>query len=112
MQKRLSGNLHVTCCFLSHACVPKMNNRYCRLFIYLSCLQMNAETYFITLREIQEKIAPVLNPGDIQFCQVKEEMSDVMARHESQHESRWGDKVDQQNEKNVEIKSETEKECN
>jgi len=82
------------------------------LLIYFCCLQMNAETYFITLREIQEKIAPVLNPGDIQLCQVKEEMSDVMVRHEGQHESRWGDKVDQQNEKNVEIKSETEKECN
>jgi len=78
----------------------------------LAEVKMNAETYFITLREIQEKIAPVLNPGDIQLCQVKEEMSDVMVRHEGQHESRWGDKVDQQNEKNVEIKSETEKECN
>lgn len=68
-------------------------------------LQMNAETYFITLREIQEKIAPVLNPGDIQVGQVKEEMSDGMVKHESQHESRWGDKVDQQDEKNVEIKN-------
>jgi hypothetical protein len=26
-------------------------------------------------------------------------------KHESQHESRWGDKVDQQDEKNVEIKN-------
>jgi ribosome-associated protein YbcJ (S4-like RNA binding protein) len=71
---------------------------------------MNAETYFITLHEIQEKIAPVLNPGDTQVAQAKEEISDVMVRHDGQHESRWGDKVDQQDEKNVEIKS--EKECN
>lgn len=98
---------------LSHACVPKLkDNRYCRLFMYLCYLQMNAETFFITLREIQEKIAPVLNPGDIQLCQVKKDMSDVMVRYESQHESRWGDKVDQQDEKNVEVKSETEKDCN
>jgi ribosome-associated protein YbcJ (S4-like RNA binding protein) len=71
---------------------------------------MNAETYFITLREIQEKIAPVLNPGDIQVAQMKEEISEVLVKHEGQHESRWGDKVDHQDDKNVEIKS--DKECN
>jgi hypothetical protein len=80
---------------------------------------MNAETYFVTLREIQEKIAPVVNPGDIQVIQMdsrdmKEETSDVMVKHENQHESRWGDKVDHQDEKKkVEtIKSETAMECN
>lgn len=96
---------------LTHTYVPEMEgSKYSRLFMCLWLLQMNAETYFITLREIQEKIAPVLNPGDIQVGQVKEEMSDGMVKHESQHESRWGDKVDQQDEKNVEIKTATEKE--
>jgi hypothetical protein len=81
---------------------------------------MNAETYFLTLREIQEKIAVVVNPGDIQVIQmdsrdVKEEtLSDVIVKHENQHESRWGDKVDQQDEKKkVEtIKSDNAMDCN
>jgi hypothetical protein len=80
---------------------------------------MNAETYFVTLREIQERIVPVLNSGDIQIVQMdsrdmkQETLSDVMVKHEGQHESRWGDKVDQKDEKKkVEtIKSETAMEC-
>ncbi|XP_023715067.1 cell division cycle and apoptosis regulator protein 1 isoform X3 [Cryptotermes secundus] len=83
-------------------------------------IKMNAETYFATLREIQEKIAPVVNTGDIQVVQMdsrdmKEETSDVMVKHENQHESRWGDKVDHQDEKKKKvetIKSETAMECN
>jgi hypothetical protein len=81
---------------------------------------MNAETYFVTLREIQEKIVPVLNSGASQIIQIssrdmkEDTLSDVMVKHESQHESRWGDKVDQQDEKKKKtetIKSETAMEC-
>lgn len=77
---------------------------------------MNAETFFVTLHEIQEKIVPVLNSGDVQIVHmdIKDEtLSDIVVKHESQHESRWGDKVDRQDEKKkVEtIKSETAMEC-
>jgi hypothetical protein len=80
---------------------------------------MNAETYFVTLREIQEKIVPVLNSRDIQIVQMdsrdmkEETLSDVMVKHENQHESRWGDKVDQHDEKKTieTIKSELAMEC-
>ncbi|KAJ4444202.1 hypothetical protein ANN_05992, partial [Periplaneta americana] len=71
----------------------------------LAEVKMNAETYFITLREIQEKIAPLLNPEDIQVVHMdsrdmkEETLSDVTGKHESQHESRWGDKVDQNGDK-------------
>jgi hypothetical protein len=83
-------------------------------------LQKNAEAYFVTLHEIQEKIAPVVNLRDIQVIRMdsrdmkEEKLSDVMVKHENQHESRWGDKVDQQDEKKkVEtIKSDTAMECN
>jgi hypothetical protein len=80
---------------------------------------MNAETYFVTLREIQEKIVPVLNSGASQIVQInsrdmkEDTLSDVMVKHESQHESRWGDKIDQQDDKKKTetIKSETAMEC-
>jgi hypothetical protein len=78
--------------------------------------QINAETYYVTLREIQEKIAPVVSPGDIQVIQMdsRDMKEEVIVKHENQHESRWGGKVDQQDEKKkVEtIKSETAMECN
>ena len=60
---------------------------------------MNSETYFVTLSDIQEKISPVLNRGSIEVVHMDskdmKDETDVTVKQENQHESRWGDEVEQ-----------------